>query len=160
MNRDARNRDAMNRDAMDDVDGRFGRLASALRGRDGLVAAYLYGSFGTSRQTPLSDLDLALVFAREGAPDFDQELALRSEILAILGEDDVSITLLHRSDPIFQYEVLSTGRLILCTDEAALADFTAEVLHRHADFAIDHESMLRDYDAGLRAELGTRRDAS
>jgi len=28
-----------------------------------IVSAYIFGSFGTGRQTPLSDLDLAVLFA-------------------------------------------------------------------------------------------------
>jgi len=150
----------MRREAPLDVGERVDDLAEALRRRRGLIAAWLYGSYGTARQTPLSDLDLALVFEAGYMPEPDEELDLRGEILAELGEEDVSITLLQQSDPIFQLEVLRTGRLIVCADEAKLADFVAEVLDRHADFAIDYEAMLRDYDEALRAEVAARRDDS
>jgi hypothetical protein len=58
------------------------------------------------------------------------------------------ITLLDRAPAPFQYEVLATGRLLLCTDPAALADFVETVLDRHADYVTD-ERFLREYDQAL-----------
>lgn len=132
-----------------DVDARLGALVDLLREREGLVAAYLYGSYGTPYQTPLSDVDLALVFRPGTALAFRDEMEFRGEILACLHEDDVSITLLDRAPAPFQYEVLATGRLLLCTDPVALADFVETVLDRHADYVTDHERFLREYDQAL-----------
>jgi predicted nucleotidyltransferase len=132
-----------------DIDAHLGALVDLLRAREGLVAAYLYGSYGTPYQTPLSDVDLALVFHPGCQLEFRDEMQLRSEILACLREDDVSITLLDRAPAPFQYEVLATGRLLLCTDPAALADFVETVLDRHADYVTDHECFLHEYDQAL-----------
>ena len=136
---------------------RLERLAERLRSAPDVLALFLFGSYGTPAQSPLSDVDLALLFRAGRSPDLDRELELRGEILATLGEDDVSITLLERSDPIFQHEVLSTGRLLMCADEAELADFVEHVLDRHADFSIDHRRFLAEYDAALRHDLAARR---
>jgi predicted nucleotidyltransferase len=140
-----------------DLGSRLTRLADRLRSEPDVLALYLYGSYGTPAQGPLSDVDLAILFRPSRSPDLDRELELRGEVLAILGEDDVSITLLERSDPIFQYEVLSTGRRLMCADEVELADFVEQVLDRHADFSIDHELFLAEYDAALRHDLAARR---
>ncbi|MGH7589731.1 MAG: nucleotidyltransferase domain-containing protein [Gemmatimonadota bacterium] len=53
---------------MIDVSDRLDELASLLENEDDLVAAYLYGSYGTNHQTPLSDVDLALVFRTHAVP--------------------------------------------------------------------------------------------
>ena len=87
-------------------------------------------------------------------------MRIRGDILATLGEEDVSITLLERSDPIFQHEVLSTGRLLLCADETELADFVEQVLDRHADFVIDHQRFLAEYDDALRHDASLARGGS
>lgn len=129
------------------------RLVELLPQRPEILAAYLYGSYGTELQTPLSDVDLAFVCRSHQRLDLDHELELRASILAALGEDRVSITFLRQSGPMFQFEVLETARRLYCADEGALADFIAEVLSRHADYRIDHERFLREYDQARREEL-------
>lgn len=52
--------------------------------------------------------------------------------------------------------MLSTGRLLLVTDEAALADFVEYVCKRCGDYAIDYRPMLAEHDAALREDA--RRD--
>jgi predicted nucleotidyltransferase len=137
-----------------DVDEGLRQLDTNLGELPGLVAAYVYGSYGTPDQTPLSDIDLALVFEPARVPGSDEHLRLIGRIMEILGEEDCSVTLLNSAPPIFQFRVLETGRLLFCRDEAALADFVAGVLSRHADFMIDHQAFLEEYDAALVEEYG------
>jgi predicted nucleotidyltransferase len=136
------------------------RLVERLRTEDDVLALFLYGSYGTPTQSPLSDVDLALLFRPSRTPDRERELEIRGEILNLLGEEDVSITLLERSDPIFQHEVLRTGRTLFCADQAELADFVEHVLDRHADFVVDHERFLAEYDAALHEAAVTGRDVT
>ena len=137
-----------------DVDDGLQQLDTRLGEHPGLVAGYVYGSYGTPDQTPLSDVDLALVFEPARVPGFDEHLRMIGRITAILGEEDFSITVLNSAPPIFQFRVLETGRLLFCRDETALADFTAEALGRYADFMIDHQAFLEEYDAALVEEYG------
>lgn len=132
------------------IDHRLGALEELLARTPGLIAAYLFGSYGTARQTPLSDVDLALVFRAGKSPDFRGEMRLRADILDALQEEDVSIVILDRAPSPFQYEVLATGRRLYCADEAALADFVERVLKVYCDFAIDHRHFLAEYDQALR----------
>lgn len=131
------------------VDAHMGELLERLKTVPGLVAVYLYGSYGTRFQTPLSDVDLALIFRFGNEPSFDEELRLTALVCEILREEDVSVTFLNRSPSPFQYRVLSTGRKLLITDEIAHADFLEWVCKRHGDFVIDYERFLREYDEGL-----------
>lgn len=132
------------------IDHRLDALREVLARAPGLVAAFLFGSYGTPRQTPLSDVDLALVFRLGEEPGFDAEMELRGEIHAALAEDDVGIVFLNRAPSPFQHEVLSTGRRLYCSDETALADFVERVLRVHADFVFDHRRFLAEYDQALR----------
>jgi len=138
-----------------DVEARLETLRERLHEVPGLIAVYLFGSYGTRFQTPLSDIDLALVFRPGAAPELDDELELRADVLDALNEDDVSIVILNRAPSLFQFEVLETGRVLLCSDETALADFVAGVLLRHSDYVIDHRRFLHDYDAALRARYAS-----
>lgn len=137
-----------------DVDEGLADLGDALADVPGLIAAYLYGSYGTPDQTPLSDVDLALVFAPGEEPAPGQLLDITGRAISHLGEDDASITVLNKTNPILQFRVIDTGRLLFCRDEAALADFKAGVFTRHADFRIDYEAFCREYDEALVEEYG------
>lgn len=137
-----------------DIDAQLPALEACLRDVDGLVAAYLYGSYGTPDQTPLSDVDLGLVFAPGREPSFDDQLDIVGRVIGATHEDDVSVTVLNRMPAIFQFRVLETGRLLVCTDPEALADFMSEVFSRHADFMIDHQRFLEEYDAALIERYG------
>lgn len=125
-------------------------LRECLQETNGLVASYLFGSYGTPDQTPLSDVDLAFVFRPDSVPSGSEESAFRSRVLHTVEQDDVSITILNRAPSPFQFEVLTTERLIYQDDSVALADFVEGVLNRYCDFAVDYEAFLREYDEALR----------
>lgn len=129
-----------------DVEPYLPELRAYLERLDGLVAAWIYGSYGTPYQTPLSDLDLALLYRPERVPDFRRELTIYGQICEILREDDVSVTVLNRSPVIFQFRVLETGRQLVRKDPEALADFVESVLTRHADYIVAHARFVQDYD--------------
>jgi len=136
------------------IESRMGALRKCLQETKGLVAGYLFGSYGTPEQTPLSDVDLAFVFRPDSVPSGGKELEFRSRILHAVEQDDVSITILNRAPSPFQFKVLTTGRLLYQDDSVALADFVEGVLNTHCDFAVDYEAFLRDYDAALAEQYG------
>lgn len=132
-----------------DVEPYLHDLRSYLENQDGVVAAWIFGSYGTPYQTPLSDLDLALLYRRDKLPDLDELGRLYLEIPEILHEEDVSITILNRAPIRFQFRVIETGRRLVCRDQVALADFVELVVSRHADFIVDYEQFAKDYDQAL-----------
>lgn len=137
-----------------DVDGRLPALVEALRADGRVVAAYLYGSYGTPEQTPLSDVDVALLLRRDVPVTPELRLDLIGRVCDALREDDVSVTLLNAAPLPLQFEILRTGRPLLVTDQEALADFVEYVCKRYGDYAIDYRAMLAEYDAALREDCG------
>jgi predicted nucleotidyltransferase len=138
-----------------DVEPYLDDLRRYLEDLDGLVAAWIYGSYGTPEQTPLSDLDLALLFQTGRVPEFERQLEIYARIPEILHEDDdISVTILNRSPVLFQMRVLQTGRQLVCRDPLALADFVEFVISRHADYIVDHRRFTQDYDQALVERYG------
>lgn len=129
-------------------------LHEYLENQENLVAAWLYGSYGTPFQTPLSDLDLAVLYRRGKLPELLEEGGLYMDLAALLHEEDLSVTVLNRSPVLFQFRVLETGRLLVCRDPVALADFLESVISRHADFIVDHERFVQEYDEALVEQYG------
>lgn len=132
------------------VDDRLDALRARLRETPGMVAAYLFGSYGTAAQTPLSDIDIALVFRAGAAPEPAGEIALAGMVTETLREDDVSVVVLNKAPCAFQHRVLREGRALLVLDHAGLADFTEQVLNCYCDFVVDRERFLHEYDTALR----------
>lgn len=129
-------------------------LVDRFREESGLAALFLYGSHGTPRQTPRSDVDLAVLFRDDVRPSSRRRLRLTALGMELLEQDDVSLTFLGRAPLPFQHEVLRTGRPLLVRDEVALADFRERVIRLYCDFVIDYRVMLADYDEGLRRTYG------
>lgn len=140
-----------------DVRGRLSNLEDVLRADRSIVAAYVYGSYGTSDQTPLSDIDLALIFRGNELPDVEEQLDLIGKISDALSLEDVSVSILNRAPILMQRKVLRTGRRLFVTDEIAHADFVERVIDEAADFDIDHQRFLREYDAALVEDHGAGR---
>jgi predicted nucleotidyltransferase len=61
-----------------DLGPRLDRLAERLRAEHDVLALFLYGSYGTPEQTPLSDVDLALVSRPSQTPAIERELEVRA----------------------------------------------------------------------------------
>lgn len=136
------------------IEPRLSRLQDVFRATPGLVAVYLYGSYGTADQTPLSDVDLALLFQPEAVPSPERELELAALLTEAAGEEDVSMTVLNRMDHVSAFQVLAQGRLLYLADAEVAADFLEEVLNRYGDYEIDYHNFLRDYDEALREAYG------
>jgi predicted nucleotidyltransferase len=132
-----------------DVSTHLDDLKRALREVPGLVAAYLFGSYGTASQTPLSDVDIALLFGEGQAPSPRQHVELIGCITEALHEDDVSVTILNRAPLAFQHRVLAQGRRLLLLDEIGHADFVERTISRYSDFAIDEARFFEEYDRAL-----------
>lgn len=138
-----------------DVSAHLGRLEAALREVPGLAAVYLFGSYGTKYQTPLSDVDLGLVFTAGGIPDAEAHVTLIVKVTEALREDDVSVTVLNRAPLPLRHKVLAQGRQLFVFDDVALADFIEQTLGRYLDYQVDYARFLREYDTALVEEYGS-----
>lgn len=120
-----------------------------------IIAAYLYGSYGTDRQTVLSDVDLAVLLRREADRKLPRLLQLQADIINVGGQEDINVVILNDLPLLLQYEVLATGRLLFerppfdPADNEHL-DFIEYVAKRYPDFRIYYDTFCREYDSALR----------
>lgn len=134
-----------------DLSQNMDQLGSYFNNNPLILAAYLFGSYGTEYQTPLSDVDFGILTIKPTL--VKEELKIMSDLSELLSEDDVNIVFMNQADLLIQYQVLATGRLLHCKDQIFLTDFIELVTKRYCDFRIDFESFTRDYDLGLREEF-------
>jgi predicted nucleotidyltransferase len=92
-------------------------------------AVYLFGSYGTARQHPASDLDLAVLPATPLDPVSRFQLA--NHLSTLLGIE-VDLLDLSTSSTVMAKEVLRTGERLIADDLTAAREFEMRTL---ADYA-------------------------
>jgi len=117
-----------------------------------IIALFLFGSYGTEKQTPLSDVDLGFLPAEEKL-GLEKELSLLAKLEEIGKSEDINLVNLRKASVDLQMEVISTGKLLYCRDKNKLADFKERVIRVYCDFEPDLRNFYKDYDEGLREEF-------
>ncbi|MGH7392281.1 MAG: type VII toxin-antitoxin system MntA family adenylyltransferase antitoxin [Candidatus Rokuibacteriota bacterium] len=106
----------------------------------GLVSAYLFGSHARGTAHRESDVDIAVLLAREHYPDaddrFEARVTLTSSLTAALGPGyEVDLVVLNDAPPTLARRIVVEGRRILCADAAKDHDFVRDAQLRAADLA-------------------------
>ncbi len=117
-----------------------------------IIALFLFGSYGTEGQTPLSDVDLAFL-SEDEAFELEKELSFMSKLEEIGKTEDINAVNLRKISIELQMEIISSGHLLYCRDEHQLADFKEKVIKFYCDIEPDLRSFYQDYDEGLREEF-------
>ncbi|MCC6786037.1 MAG: nucleotidyltransferase domain-containing protein [Planctomycetes bacterium] len=120
-------------------------LASLLSRHASLRLAILFGSAAAGRQRPDSDVDVAVAGARGLSPQ--ERIELIGELAQLTGRAVDLVDLTIASGTVLS-RVLTTGRLLFCSDHTLYAELIKKALYDDAD--------LERYRQRI---LGARRDA-
>ena len=124
-------------------------LDELLPALEGASFALVFGSFGTERFGPDSDIDLAVRFPRPLPPGAILSLIHR---LSEISNRRVDLVDLGSADPIIAMQVLRHGRPLLVRDRAAFETFRMTTPSRYFDWKLSR----RPVEERMRAEAGTR----
>ena len=130
-----------------DFQSQFQQLSEYFKTRENIVAVYLFGSFGTALQTPLSDLDLAVLFDKKVS--LMEELRVAGEISSIVKMEKVDLVNLNTASIQIQHEVLYQGEKIYDGRPEKAQEFVENVLEIYHDY----EFILRKYREDFREGL-------
>jgi predicted nucleotidyltransferase len=108
---------------------------SAVLDREGVIAAYLFGSQATGTAGPLSDVDLAVWTAGELASR--DRLRLQLELMAdaghALGTTEVQVVVLDDASPLLRHRAIRDGRLLVERDRAARVEREKRTMLEYLD---------------------------
>ncbi len=114
------------------------QLIEELRADGDIVALYLFGSFAAGKQTPVSDIDLAVILDHDFPPKrcFEKKLALLATITSLLKTDEVDLVILNQAPPALAYRILGEGRLLYEKEsgKAQRVRFQVKTFDRYFDF--------------------------
>ena len=113
----------------------------------------IFGSTALRRETPLSDMDIAVYFKKED--DVlrlgEQQIDITCAMMKICKINRVDVVVLNCANPFLRYQVIKYGRLIYARDLRVFYKFKAVSLGRYQDI----KPMYELYDKV--AEINLRR---
>ena len=92
--------------------------------------ACVFGSFAQGRQTPASDIDVAV--AAQAPIDPDRRLALNDKVASAAGRP-VDLVDLHRAGPLLLTQALTKGKRVVKRDSRVLARLLVKMWYLNAD---------------------------
>jgi predicted nucleotidyltransferase len=102
-------------------------------GAPGVVAVYLFGSEARGTARPDSDVDVALLYAKEPAETLDSpRLALEGDLERLLGRP-VQVVVLNSAPADLVHRVLRDGRLLFEADRSARIAFEVAARNEYFD---------------------------
>ncbi len=128
--------------------------------RRGVVLAYLYGSQARGDAGPLSDVDVAALFAPDipESERFQRVLHLIGELGEVFGRDDVYVVDLAGASPLLRHRVYYDGLVLYCPDDAVRVRFAVEALRDYVDTA-PWRRIKRHYVSKYFVHSGVQADA-
>ena len=109
------------------------RLNEYFTQRPDVVAAILFGSVARGDTRPDSDIDVGVLLTREAAKKGINRSRLISEIIGVLGRNDVDVVILNTAPPLLLHRVVRDGHVVYAADNGALAEFTIKAIQQYED---------------------------
>lgn len=126
------------------------KIIEVSKKENGILAVYIFGSYGTDYQRKNSDLDLAILFDENPGIMDQMELAGKYELAIGIKVDLIN---LNNVDIILKHEVIIKGEKIYSKDEIKTADFVEYVLKFASDARITKKKFQDDYISALKEEI-------
>lgn len=112
-----------------------------------IVALLLFGSVARNQITPLSDIDLAILY-KKGLDKKEIE-CIESEIYATVSSyletDEIDFINLNEVPLSMQYNIIKGKKFLIINDKEAYVDFETTVVMKYLDFKPYRDEFIREY---------------
>ena len=99
----------------------------------------VFGSAAASRERNLSDIDLAFLSGKEFD---DYEVFMLAQKIADIAGRDVDLIQLQKASTVFQAEIVSTGEMIYCENQARKEQFEMLAYKKYAKLNEERQPIL------------------
>lgn len=103
---------------------------------DKIIVAYLFGSYHTREITPLSDVDIAVLFdfslTKEEIEKLERDIFLK--VTDVLKTDEIDFVILNNSPLSIKYGVIKNKEIIYYSNKLKVVDFESSVITKYLDF--------------------------
>ena len=136
------------------IDDKIEELKNYFSEQDDMLVVYIFGSYGTEYQTPLSDVDFAVLFKQEAEINLMREMEIMSQITLITKVEDIDLVNLNQAPVLLQHKAIKEGKLIFEREENKVSEFIEYVLTYYYDAKIRSEVFNQEYRESLEEEYG------
>jgi len=114
---------------------------------DKIVASYLFGSFAMGTNTPLSDIDIAVLFDKDLSKKIMEELEneILDGLMKMFKTDEIDLVILNHAPLSVRYGVLKTAKMVYCSNIEKTVDFQTEVFSKYLDIKPYREEFYREF---------------
>lgn len=123
------------------------QLVEYFKNEPTVISVFIFGSFGTDRQTQLSDLDIGVLF--DGNISVMEELKHTANISSLLTIEKIDLINLNKAPIHLQHQILYQGEKIFDRIPERTQDFIENVLEIYHDY----QGILYKYREDLRKGL-------
>lgn len=106
-----------------------------LHARNDTVAAFIFGSCASDKETTESDIDIAVLLNEEADCNnygLEKQTMITS-IIELVSFDKIDVAILNNGTPLLCHEVIKNGELLFSKDEKKRIEFTAKATKRYLD---------------------------
>ncbi|RLI72728.1 nucleotidyltransferase domain-containing protein [Archaeoglobales archaeon] len=101
------------------------RIVTRIKTHPNVIAIYLFGSYAKGEQTPMSDIDIAVIL-RNPTAESEAEIASFSS-------PNIEVVLFHRLPLYIKFEVFKYGKELFVGDEEELLQIKMKVMREYLD---------------------------
>ncbi|MCL4424324.1 MAG: nucleotidyltransferase domain-containing protein [Firmicutes bacterium] len=117
----------------------------------GVTAVYLFGSYLENREKA-RDIDLAVLLATTAKSQVDLFMDLYAPLAKESGGLEVDLMFLNSASLPIRFEVVSTGKLVYCSDTDRLTDFLEDISREYMDFRFHLEMGRKELYQALKED--------
>lgn len=101
-----------------------------------ISAVILFGSLAANKETPLSDVDLAVLYHKNlSLEELDKlHLQVMGIIIDLFQSDDIDVINLNTAPLSMQYGAINQAKILLLNDRAEYVDFWEQTIKYYLDF--------------------------
>ena len=124
-----------------DIDASLSQAQNVLEQDSRVIFAYLFGSFGRRKPTPLSDVDIAVYLERKTNVSA-AKLDLIGGLTRALGSDEVDLVVLNEAPLSLAGRIQLSHRVLVDKDRGRRLSYESLTRRQFADFAIRERAIL------------------
>jgi uncharacterized protein len=115
--------------------------------KSSVIAGYLFGSCHTGSMTPLSDIDIAILFDEKLCSEEieNMENEIYAKLIEALGTDEVDLIVLNRAPLSVRFGVLKDKEIIYFSDKGKVVDFQCDVVSEYLDFKPIRDGINKEF---------------
>jgi hypothetical protein len=116
---------------------------------------YIFGSYAKGTNNKNSDLDIGILMG-EYTP-FDK-INLISELVGILGRDDIDVVILNNSNSILKFQVIKYGKIVYMVSEYEKVIFESKTMDEYMDMEYYRNRQKQIMDITFKEKWGMLND--